>query len=347
VDATAAQLREALLVAAAVVAVILLASGFWLERLGLRPIAEMTAVADAIVAGDRSRRVTTSPSGGEAGHLAQAINSMLDKQKAIEDQLRQFVADASHELRTPTSVISGFTQLWRQGDLRHGEELEDAMRRIGQESNRMRCLVDELMLLARLDEGAPLQTESVDVGELIRDVLTDSTSTHPSRRITALVADHVSVQGDPTALRRVFSNLVINALVHTPTTSPIVVRVHKAAGSAIVEIADSGPGMDPTDSAHAFDRFWRGQASRTRAGSGLGLSIVKAVVHAHAGQIHLDTSPERGTTFQVVLPVLSGTRHPSSPGYSDRRRVPSERAEVVTRTHHYGSPTGSERGLSH
>ncbi len=185
VDATASELRVAVLAAGGVVAAILLACGFWLERLGLRPIAEMKSVADAIAAGDRTRRITARPRGKEAAHLARALNTMLDKQNEIEDRLLQFVADASHELRTPTSVISGLAQLWRQGDLREGQELEEAMRRVGQESNRMRALVEELLLLARLDSGAHLETQPVDIGRIARDVLAMPPSPTPAGRSTA------------------------------------------------------------------------------------------------------------------------------------------------------------------
>jgi two-component system OmpR family sensor kinase len=302
VDATASELRVAVLAAGGIVAIILLACGFWLERLGLRPIAEMKSVADAIAAGDRTRRITASPRGKEAAHLARALNAMLDKQNEIEDRLLQFVADASHELRTPTSVISGLAQLWRQGDLREGDELEEAMRRVGQESNRMRALVEELLLLARLDSGAPLETRPVDVGRLARDVLADAAITHPSRQVTARIDDNVTAVGDESALRRVFSNLVTNALTHTPATSAVSVEVKGSPGGATFEIADTGPGMAADDAAHAFERFWRAAPGRTRSGSGLGLSIVRAVVEAHRGTIVLDTAPEQGTRVRVVLP---------------------------------------------
>jgi two-component system OmpR family sensor kinase len=302
VDATASELRVAVLAAGGIVAAILLACGFWLERLGLRPIAEMKSVADAIAAGDRTRRITTRPRGKEAAHLARALNAMLDKQNEIEDRLLQFVADASHELRTPTSVISGLAQLWRQGDLREGDELEEAMRRVGQESNRMRALVEELLLLARLDSGAHLETRPVDVGRLARDVLTDAAITNPSRQVTARVDDNVMALGDEIALRRVISNLVTNALTHTPATSRVSVEVKAGAEGAGFEISDTGPGMAADDAAHAFERFWRAAPSRTRSGSGLGLSIARAVVEAQGGTIELDTTLARGTRVRVVLP---------------------------------------------
>jgi two-component system OmpR family sensor kinase len=307
VDATASELRVAVLAAGGIVAVILLACGFWLERLGLRPIAEMKSVADAIAAGDRSRRITARPRGKEAAHLARALNTMLDKQNEIEDRLRQFVADASHELRTPTSVISGLAQLWRQGDLREGQELEDAMRRVGQESNRMRALVEELLLLARLDSGGRLETRPVDIGRLARDVLVDAALTHPSRDVNAHIDNRVMALGEEPALRRVISNLVTNALTHTSAASAVSVDVNAGPAGATFMIADTGPGMAADEAAHAFERFWRAAPSRTRSGSGLGLPIARAIVAAHHGTIDLDSSPAGGTTVQVVLPLATST----------------------------------------
>jgi two-component system OmpR family sensor kinase len=307
VDATASELRAAVLAAGGIVAVVLLACGFWLERLGLRPIADMKSVADAIAAGDRTRRITARPRGKEAAHLARALNTMLDKQNEIEDRLLQFVADASHELRTPTSVISGLAQLWRQGDLREGEELEQAMRRVGQESNRMRALVEELLLLARLDSGAHLETQPVDIGRLARDVLADAAITNPSRQVTTRIDDNVTAFGDETALRRVVSNLVTNALTHTPAASGVSVRVEASPEGATFEISDTGPGMATDDAAHAFERFWRAAPSRTRSGSGLGLPIARAVVEAHGGTVQLHSTPELGTTVRVILPAAPET----------------------------------------
>ncbi|MGH9059775.1 MAG: sensor histidine kinase, partial [Acidimicrobiales bacterium] len=223
VDATASQLRTAVFVAGGVMAIILLAAGFWIERLGLRPITRMRRVAEAVVAGDRKRRVAPGSPGGETSDLASALNSMLDQQYVTEARLRQFVADASHELRTPTAVISGLAQLWRQGELRDGLALEDAMRRIGQESARMKGLVEELLLLARLDEGMPMRHDPVDLAGMVRDVLAGAAANHPSRQITAELDEGFRVPGEPAALRRMVSNLITNALIHT--SSPVTVRV--------------------------------------------------------------------------------------------------------------------------
>jgi two-component system OmpR family sensor kinase len=305
VDATTSELRTAVIVAGGVVAAVLLAAGFWIERLGLRPIAAMKQVAEAIVAGDRKRRVAAATSGAETADLAAAFNSMLDEQNVIEDRLRQFVADASHELRTPTAVISGLTQLWRQGDLRDGQALQDAMRRIGQESARMRALVEELLLLARLDEGTPLHYEAVDLTALVGDVLENAASTHPSREIIVHLDPAVSVPGEPAALRRVVSNLVTNALIHTEPSSAITVRLTGRRTESLLAISDAGPGMDTTQAGHAFDRFWRAESSRTRMGSGLGLSIAQAIVAAHGGDIRLESTPKKGTVVRVRLPIPS------------------------------------------
>jgi two-component system OmpR family sensor kinase len=303
VDATASDLRIAVIAAGLAFVAILVASGFWVERLGLRPLGQMKEVAEAVVAGDRSRRATESPAKAEAAHLARAFNLMLDQQSAIERQLRQFVSDASHELRTPTAVISGVTELWRQGQLRQGVELDDAMRRTGQAAARMRALVEELLLLARLDEGHPPHYENVDVGDMLHSVEADMQSIFPSRHVEVDLNQSVFVHGDPAALRRVIGNLVTNALVHTPDPSRVAVRVRVRDESVAFEVSDDGPGMEQADAEHAFDRFWRGTASRTRPGTGLGLSIVAAVVKAHGGSVTLDTSPRTGTTVTVVIPA--------------------------------------------
>lgn len=321
-DATTTDLKTAVFVAAAVTAIILLAAAIWIERLGLRPIARMKHTAEAILAGDRGQRVDTTHAGAETADLARALNSMLDQQQVTEDRLRQFVADASHELRTPTSVISGLSQLWRQGDLRDGQALEDAMRRIGQESARMKALVEELLLLARLDEGMPLPRQPVDLTALVSDIVDDAASAHPARSITVDLEPGVLVSGEPVALHKVVRNLIGNALIHTPAHSAITIRLSRQRAHCLLEIRDSGPGMTATEAKHAFDRFWRAESSRSRTGSGLGLSLAQAVVTAHGGTIRLQTTPEAGTTVDTELPLPP--KQPELEGTPSARAVYAE-----------------------
>ena len=259
-------------------------------------------MADAITAGDRSRRVTGGRQGTEAAHLAQAFNVMLDEQQSTEVRLRQFIADASHELRTPVSVIMGIADLWRQGDLRSGAMRDDAMRRIGQSSAQMAGLVEDLLLLARLDEGRPLDRTCVDIVSLVHDAVLDASATNPTRDIRVISDGPVVTEGDPAAIRQIIVNLITNCLRHTPPTATVSVRMYQVPGCAVLEVDDSGPGMDIESAAHAFDRFWRGEASRTRAGTGLGLPIVAGLVTAHGGHVTLDTNPSRGTQVRVFLP---------------------------------------------
>jgi two-component system, OmpR family, sensor kinase len=313
-DATTTELKTAVYAAASLIGVILIAAGIWIEQLGLRPIARMKRTAEAVLAGDRDQRIDTTHAGAETADLANALNSMLDQQQAIEARLRQFVADASHELRTPTSVISGLSQLWRQGELREGQALQDAMRRIGQESTRIKALVEELLLLARLDEGMPLPHRPLDLTALVRDIVEDAASTNPSRPITASLEPNVFVSGEQVALRKVVGNLVANALIHTPTDSALDVALSRQSTGCRLEICDSGPGMTSIEAIHAFDRFWRAESSRTRTGSGLGLPIAQAIVTAHGGTIHLHTTPETGTTVRIELPLESDHQEPKSTG---------------------------------
>lgn len=312
IDATMSFFRLAFLLAGLVVLVVVAATGFWIARLGLRPIAEVTEVADAITAGDRTRRVTMVRRRTEAGQLAQAFNMMLDEQYSLEAQLRQFVADASHELRTPVSVILGITELWRQGELRNGEERDEAIHRIGVSGNQMGKLVEELLLLARLDEGGPLDRAPVDLSQLIQEVVADGSTTDPHRTIAVKIPGSVVVQGDPSGLRRVVTNLVNNALRYTPHDAAVEVRLSVKGDVVMLEVEDSGPGMTHEEASHAFDRFWRADASRSRSGTGLGLPIVRSIVVAHAGGVILQSDSVAGTRVMVTLPCgLTASSEPN------------------------------------
>jgi two-component system OmpR family sensor kinase len=312
--------RVELAVTASVIAILGLVT-FFVLRLGLRPIKRMTETATAIAGGDLSHRVPEVNAGTEAGELGVALNTMMtkiedafDERAASEARLRQFIADASHELRTPVTTIRGYAELYRSGGLDDPEELAQAMRRTEQESLRMGSLVEDLLLLARLDQGRALDrtTDHVDLGVLAVDAVSDARAVDPTRPVTAAVAEGVAVEGDEGRLRQVVANLVGNALVHTPPGTPVQVTVTRNGSDAVLEVHDDGPGMAEPVAARAFERFYRADPARSRhaGGSGLGLSIVKAIVQAHGGTVAVVTGDGRGTTVRVALPLTgsSGTK---------------------------------------
>lgn len=227
--------------------------------------------------------------------------------------MRQFVADASHELRTPLTSIRGFAELFRQGAVSDPEELERVMRRIEDEGARMGVLVDDLLLLARLDQHRPLERRPVDLGRLATDAVEDVRMVAPGRPVDLVVGDGEPpvVVGDELRLRQVLGNLLGNALTHTPDDTAIHVRLSSRVDDsgrwAVLEVADEGPGLDADHADRVFERFYRVDAARTRAqgGSGLGLSIVAGLAEAHGGRVELETTPGEGATFRVVLPLVA------------------------------------------
>lgn len=305
VDATDAQLRLALYVAGGSLVLIMAALWWWLVRLGLRPIAEVTAVADAITAGNRERRVREPHPGSEAAHLARAFNVMLDEEQAAEERLRRFVADASHELRTPITVIQGVADLWREGVLDDKETLDDALRRVGQESARIAALVEDLLLLARLDEGHSIRYGQVDLSQLARNVVRDLSVMYPSHDVSEKIDEEVLTTGDDSQLRQVLANLLTNAFIHTPSGTRVRILVRRDDNQSVVEVSDNGPGMDSADLPRAFERFWRSSSARGGRGSGLGLSIVAAIVDSHQGTVDISAASGKGLKVRVSFPSTS------------------------------------------
>ncbi|MCA1712896.1 MAG: HAMP domain-containing histidine kinase [Actinobacteria bacterium] len=307
----------------AVVLLLFAGIGYGVVRTSLRPLVEVEETAEAIAAGDLTRRVPEDDPRTEVGRLARALNAMLGQiehafrsqqasetaARTSEERMRRFVADASHELRTPLTSIRGFAELYRQGAVPVGADLDRVMGRVEGEAARMGLLVEDLLLLARLDQQRPLQQEPVDLLVLATDAVHDAQAVAPDRTITLEVSayDAPVVIGDDARLRQVFGNLLGNALTHTPDGTPVTVRVSTADRSAVVEVQDEGPGLPPDAAARAFERFYRADASRTRAqgGSGLGLSIVAALVEAHGGTVELDTAVGAGATFRVRLPLAA------------------------------------------
>ena len=292
----------------------LAALGSWAVGLGLRPLDRMAATADAIAAGDLSRRVEPATPRTEVGRLGLALNAMLAQierafaaRSASEERLRRFVADASHELRTPLSSIRGYAELFRRGAGAHPDDLATAMRRIEAEGARMGNLVDDLLLLARLDEGRPLERGPVDLSALAEDAAADARASQPGRPIRLAAAEDVVVAGDNLRLRQVVGNLVRNALVHTPAGTPVELAVASDDVSGVLSVADHGPGVPREVADRVFERFYRAEqgGGRDHGGSGLGLSIVSAVVAAHGGAVHLAETPGGGATFTVKLPLFA------------------------------------------
>jgi two-component system, OmpR family, sensor kinase len=315
VDAT---LRRLLLVELLVTASVLLgivALGVWVVRIGLRPLQAIETTAAAIAAGDLSRRVERAEPNTEVGRLGMALNAMLtqiqaafDATAASEARLRRFVADASHELRTPLAAVRAYAELFGRGANTRPDDLERSMTGIERESRRMSLLVDDLLLLARLDEGRPIEHQPLDLAELVAEAVETATTLDPDRPIT-LSTEEAVVEGDHDRLRQVVDNLLANVRAHTPPGAPATVRVLRSGRSAAIEVEDTGPGMQPEQAARMFERFYRADPARARArgGTGLGLSIVAAVAEAHGGSATAVSEPGAGTTVRVTLPLAATT----------------------------------------
>jgi two-component system OmpR family sensor kinase len=325
-SSTVARLVSLELVIGAVVLLALGAVGYVLVRQSLRPLAEVETTAAAIAAGDLSRRVPEGDAGTEVGRLSNALNAMLHQIESAfrvreasevaarrsEERMRRFVADASHELRTPLTSIRGYAELYRQGATTP-DEMPRLMRRIEDEGARMGLLVDDLLLLARLDEERPLAHDTVDLVRLAADTVHDARALDPGRAVALDAPDGTcAVVGDEARLRQVLGNLVGNAFRHTPAGTPVEVRLRRDDGYAVVDVVDHGPGLAPEEAHRVFERFYRADPSRARAagaaaagGAGLGLAIVAALTEAHGGTVAVSETPGGGATFSVRLPLAA------------------------------------------
>ena len=340
VEQTLRRLAGIELVAASAVLLFLALLSLAVVRLGLLPLERIAATAGDIAGGDLSRRVEPADSDTEIGRLGLALNAMLSQietafseRAASEDRLRRFVADASHELRTPLTTIRGYAELFRRGAAERPEDLARAMRRIEDEAARMGVLVEDLLLLARLDQGRPLERGPVDLVAVAGDALADLSAIDPDRPVTFEHPDALVVPGDEARLRQVAGNLLANARLHTAPGTGVHVRVRAHDGQAILEVADEGPGLPPGDEHLVFERFYRADAARTRTvpsgavggGTGLGLSIVAAIVAAHGGTVHAGSPPNgRGAYFLVALPVSAPPPAPDAVAGADPSFTPDE-----------------------
>lgn len=306
-----------------VVLIVILAGasvGAWLVRVALRPLDRITDTASAVTRqpldhGDvrlalrvQSRHATPD---SEVGQVGAALNLMLDHVDEAfrtrfesEEKMRRFVADASHELRTPLAAIRGYAELTQRSGQTLSPELTQALNRIESESVRMTSLVEDLLLLARLDEGQPLTQEPVDVSEIVRDAISDAYVTTPERDWGAVGVDEpVMMVGDGPSLYQVVANLLANARMHTPPGTSVEVRVVERPKSIAIEVEDSGPGIPADIRKRLFERFARGDSSRARGSgsTGLGLAIVDTIVSAHGGSVGVSSKPGR-TVFTVTFP---------------------------------------------
>jgi two-component system OmpR family sensor kinase len=312
VDETLDQLAlvEALVVGSLLL--ILTGIGWIVIRIGLRPLEQMERVAREIADGDLSRRVRPATSHTEIGRLGLTLNKMLSRiEEAFADRARseerrkRFLSDASHELRTPLASLRGYAELFRLGPAQDPVALTRAMARIESEAARMGALVENLLLLARLDEVPEAQQVPVDLRELGAQAAADAQAMAPDRKITFEDGERLTAIGDADGLRQVLANLMGNALIHTPAGTPVTVRLRREDDQAILEVRDQGPGLPPDAGDRVFDRFWHGQGGpgRGREGAGLGLAIVREIVHAHHGTVTAANDPEAGVVFTVRLPL--------------------------------------------
>jgi two-component system OmpR family sensor kinase len=288
-----------------------LSSGSWLIlRRGLHPLERMAASARTITAGDLSERVAPAGGPSEVGQLGLALNTMLGdievafrEREATEHRLRQFLADASHELRTPLTSIQGFAELFRVSGDDAKVDLPTILRRIEEEAARMKVLVEDLLLLARLDEPRATEREPVDLAVLAADACSDAVAHAPDRPITLDAPEPVVIAGDEGHLRQAIANLVTNAVRHTPPGSRIEVSARLDDGDAVVRVRDHGAGLDETTLEHAFDRFWQADAARVGTGAGLGLAIVASIADEHGGKAAVANAPDGGAVFTLRLPL--------------------------------------------
>jgi two-component system OmpR family sensor kinase len=302
----------------------------WGVRAGLRPLHRVTRTAQDVTAelgpegSGLDRRVPGADPNTEVGQVALSVNTLLQAVETefaarlrSEERMRQFLADASHELRTPLTSIRGYAELARMR-AQPTDAPDDSMRRIEVEGTRMSRLVEDLLVLARGDQGAVARRELVEVDQLLAETASAVRAAHPDRQLLIARPTGLVVSGDRDQLLRVLLNLATNAAVHTPPNGPIrldAVPGRTPTGPAVaLQVIDTGPGLTPDEAEHVFERFWRADKARSRAkgGSGLGMAIVAQIVQAHGGQVRFDSTVEHGTTVTVTLPLAESAGSPTA-----------------------------------
>ena len=310
VDKTLSQLRFLFFFLGLIAILLTALVSRWIIAISLRPLDKVEETAEAIAAGDLSARLPAAKPDTEVGRLTTSLNAMLsqieqsfDVRVESENKLRRFVADASHELRTPLTAIRGFAELHRQGAVMGEEKTKELISRIEGESIRMSSLVEDLLLLARLDQAQELDFEPVDLNTLIGEVVASAKAAGPDHLIELhLPQQELFVLGDSRRIHQVVANLLANARTHTPFGTKINVTARQTLAEVIIEVADNGPGLSKSDQERIFERFFRADPARVRnsgEGSGLGLSIVDAVMKAHGGYVSVKSELDKGATFTL------------------------------------------------
>jgi two-component system OmpR family sensor kinase len=282
----------------------------WIIAISLKPLEQVEETAEAIAGGDLSARLPAAKPDTEVGRLTTALNTMLGRIEESfearvnsESKLRRFVADASHELRTPLTAIRGFAELHRQGAVVGEENTKELVGRIEKESIRMSTLVEDLLLLARLDQSREMAQEPVDLNALLTEAVASAKAAGPNHLIElSLPSAEVFILGDSQRVHQVVANLLANARTHTPDNSQIKVALEQGIAETIISVSDNGPGLSEDDQERIFERFFRADPSRARTsgeGSGLGLSIVDAVMQAHGGYVSVQSKLGAGATFKL------------------------------------------------
>ena len=283
-------------------------------KVGLRPLATVEATAERIAEGDLTARLPDFKPNTEVGRLVSALNTMLGRIEGSfaarlesESKLRRFVADASHELRTPITAIRGFAELHRQGAVSGEEKTKELIGRIEDESKRMSSLVEDLLLLARLDQSREMKSEPVNISQLVLEAVESARAAGPNHEVKyEKSTEDIYALGDTLRIHQVVANLLANARTHTPAGTKIDVSVNQSESGVHVRVADNGPGLSQADQAKIFERFYRADTSRVRndgEGAGLGLSIVDSVMRAHAGNVSVESELGKGAAFTLFFPL--------------------------------------------
>jgi two-component system OmpR family sensor kinase len=308
-DKTTHQITIVFLIIGGIVLLFIAFASRQVIKLSMKPLKKIEETAEQIAAGDLSARLENFEPDTEVGRLSTSLNTMLSRieesfaaRAQSEDKLRRFVADASHELRTPLTSIRGFAELHRQGAVPEGEKTKELISRIEKESMRMGYLVEDLLLLARMDQSRELVLVDLDLSSLVTEAVTSAQAAGPDHPITSEIAHNVHTQGDADKVYQVVTNLLANARAHTPVGTAIHVSTYSTKDGSYVSVADNGPGLSAEDQLHIFERFYRVDSSRQRSsddGSGLGLSIVDEVMKAHGGAVSVASEPGKGATFTL------------------------------------------------